>query len=87
VALLRGGQAEFGVEQNRRGVLGQDIGDLNLELLKVVRTRLAATLLGNRLLQRAALVHGSSGDDAAHIGDGLKACKFSWGQLHRWEGS
>jgi hypothetical protein len=36
MALLRGGQAELGVEQNGGGVLGQDIGDQRLELLEVV---------------------------------------------------
>ena len=37
----------------------------------------AAFFLGQRLLQRAALVHGSGGDDAAFVGDFLESGKFS----------
>ena len=35
VAVLGGGQAELGIEQDGRGVFGEDAGDEGLELLEV----------------------------------------------------
>jgi hypothetical protein len=40
-----------------------------------------SALLGEGLLERAALVHRGGGDDAAVIVDGFEACEFSWGQF------
>ena len=42
----------------------------------------AAFFLGQRFLQRAALVHGSGGDDAAFVGDFFEAGEFARGKLH-----
>jgi hypothetical protein len=81
VAVLRGGKAVLGVEQDGGGVFGEDAGNEGLELFEVVGVGRGSALLGEGLLERAALVHGGGGDDAAMIGDGFEACEFSWGQF------
>ena len=82
VAVLGGGQAELGVEQDGGGVLGEDVGDEGLEDFEVVAGGGCAALLGERLLERAALVHGGGGDDVAGVGDGFESCEFSGCELH-----
>ena len=82
VAMLRGGQAELGVEQDGGGVLAEDVGDERLELFQIMAGGGSSALFGEGLLQRAALVHGGGGDNAARVGDGLQACEFSGCQLH-----
>ncbi len=72
--MLGGGEAVFGVEEDGGGVLGEDRGDEGLELFKVVGVSGGSALLGKRLLERAALVHGGGGDDAAVVGDGFQSC-------------
>ncbi len=67
VAQLGGGQAELGIEQNRRGVAGEHVGHQLLEDLEIVAVGGGAALLGERLLQRTTLVHGGGGDDAARV--------------------
>ena len=84
VAVFRGWKAVFGVEQDGGGVLGEDAGDEGLELLEVVGVGCGSALLGEGLLEGAALVHGGGGDDAAGIGDGFEACEFSWCQFFHW---
>jgi hypothetical protein len=74
VALLGGGEAELGVEEDGGGVFGEDGGDEGLEDFKVVGVGGCSTLLGEGLLQGAALVHGGGGDDAAVVGDCFESC-------------
>ena len=81
VAVLGGGQAELGVEQDGGGVFGEDFGDEGLELFEVVGVGGGAALFGEGLLERAALVHGGGGDDAAFGGDGFESGEFTWGEL------
>ena len=87
VAVLGGGQAVLGVEEDGGGVLGEDRGDEGLEDFEVVGVGGGAALLGEGLLERAALVHGGGGDDAAMVGDGFESCEFSWGQLFLFIGA
>ena len=56
-------------------------GDEGLEDFEVVGVGGGSALLGEGLLERAALVHGGGGDHAAVVGDGFQSCEFSWGQL------
>ena len=67
--------------------LVRTLGDEGLELLEVVGVGGGSALLGEGLLEGAALVHGGGGDDAAMVGDGFESCEFSWGQLRHCDGS
>src|SRR6267154_1943572 len=53
VAVLRGGQAVLGVEEDGGGVFGEDGGDQRLEDFKVVGVGGRPALLGEGLLERA----------------------------------
>ena len=77
MAVLGGGQAVFGIEQDGRGVLAEDVGDERLEVFEVLAGGGRSALLGEGLLEGAALIHGSGGDDAALVGYGLESCEFS----------
>ncbi len=81
-APLARGQAPLGIEQDRAGVRRQHFGDERLELLDVVVADVAALFLGERLLQRSALVHGRRGDDAAVVRNGLHAGQLAWCDFH-----
>ncbi len=84
VAVLGGGETVLRIEEDAGGVLGEDRGDEGLELFKIVGVGGGAALLGEGLLEGAALVHGGGGDDAAMVGDGFESCEFSWGQFFHW---
>ena len=84
VAVLGGGEAVLGVEQDGGGVAGEDLGDEGLEVFEIVGVGGGAALLGEGLLEGAALVHGGGGDDAACVGDGFESGEFSWGQLRHF---
>ena len=70
-AALRSGQPPFGVEQDGAGVRGQDFGDQRLEFFHHGVGDVAAFFFGERFLQRAALIHGGSGNDAAAVRNSL----------------
>ena len=84
VAVLGGGKAVLRIEEDAGGVLGEDVGNECLELFEIVGVSGGTALLGERLLERAALVHCGGGDDAPVIGDGFQSCEFSWCQLFHW---
>ncbi len=73
VAVLGGGKAELGVEEDGGGVLGEDGGDEDLELFEVVGVGSGSALLGEGLLKGSTLVHGGGGDHATMVGDGFEA--------------
>src|SRR5262249_50082611 len=81
-AALGGGQSPLGIEQDGAGVRRQHFGDQRLELFHHGVGDVAAFFLGERFLQRAALVDGGGGDDAAIVGNFLQSGKFSGGELH-----
>jgi hypothetical protein len=60
----------------------QHFRDERFELLHHRVVDVAALFLGQRLLQRAALIHRGCRDDAAAIGHLLHACQLTWGELH-----
>ncbi len=70
------------VQQDGRRVLAQHIRHQRLEVFQVLACGGRSALLGQRLLQRSALVHGGGRNHAALIRDGLQSCEFSGGQLH-----
>ena len=51
VAVLGGGKAELGVEEDGGGVFGEDGGDEDLELFEVVGVGCGSALLGEGLLK------------------------------------
>ena len=55
---------------------------MDLELLEILVADGAAALLGERLLQRAALIHGGGRDHAAIVRHRLHACEFAWCDFH-----
>ena len=65
-------------------MFGEDAGDEGLEDLEVMGVGGGPAFLGKGLLQRAALVHGGRGDNAAVVGDRFQSCEFSGGQLFHW---
>ena len=73
VAVLGGGEAELGIEENGGGVFGEDGGDERLELLEIVSVSGCTALLGEGLLEGSTLVHGGGGDHATMVGDGFEA--------------
>ncbi len=88
-AALGGGQSPLGIEQDGAGVRGENLGDQRLEFFHHGVADFAAFFLGQRFLQRAALIHGGGGDDAAFVGDFLQTGQFAgvsftaylqWGQ-------
>ena len=81
VAVLRRFEPILGVEQDGRGMTRQHVRDQGLEIFEVLAGGGRSALLGERFLQRAALVHGGRGDDAARIGNSLQSCEFSGCQL------
>ena len=86
VAMPGGVEAELGVEQDGRGVAGENLGDEGLELAEVVGVDNTAALLGEGLLERPALIHGGGGDNAASVRYGFQACELTWGDLHGGNG-
>ena len=80
-ALARG-KAEFGIEQDRARVPRQHLGHQDLELLEFLGADLAALLLGQRFLQRPALIHGRGGNHAARIRHRLHSRKLPRCELH-----
>ena len=82
VAVLGGGKAVLGIEEDGGGMPSQNFGDVDLELLEIVGVGGGTALLGEGFLKGSALIHSCGGDDTALIGDGLEAGKFAWGQLH-----
>ena len=83
VAVLGGGQSIFRIEQNRGGVPGENFRHQRLEFRQRMGVDGSAFFLGQRLLQRTALIHGGGGNDAAFIGEGFHAGQFAGGELHR----
>ncbi len=83
---LAAGRPNSGSSRMAEAWRGEDLGDEGLELLEVVGVGGGAALLGERLLEGAALVHGGGGDDAALVGDGFQSGEFTWGRLRhvRW---
>src|SRR6266702_1187118 len=69
VAVFRCGQAVLWVEQNGGGVLAEDVGDQCLEDFEVMAGGFGSALFGEGLLERSALIHSGSGDNAARVGD------------------
>ena len=57
----------------------QHFGDQRLELFHHGVADFAAFFFGQRLLQRAALVHGGGGDHAAFVRDPSETRKFAQG--------
>ena len=76
-AALARGQSPLGVEQNRAGVRRQHFRDDRLELFHLAVADGAAAFLGERLLQGSPLIHGSGGNHAARVRNGLHAGQFS----------
>ena len=62
---------------------GQDLGDQRLEFFHHGVADFAAFFLGERLLQRAALVHGGGGDDAPLVRHPLQSGEFPGRKLHK----
>ena len=66
-------QTPLGIEQNGAGVLGENFGDVGLEL--------GQTLVGGPgtqgFLERTALVHSGSGDDSVFVRHILHSLNFS----------
>ena len=62
---------------------GENFGNQRFEFFHHGVGDFAAFFLGQRFLQRAALVHGSGRDDAAFVGDFFEAGKFARGKLHK----
>ena len=81
-AALGGRQSPLRIEQDGAGVRRQNFGDQRLEFFHHGVVDFAAFFFGKRFLQRAALVHGCGGDDAAIVGDFLESGKFARGELH-----
>ncbi len=81
VAVLGGGKAKLGVQQNGGSVAGEHLGHKRLEYFEIVCIGGCSALLGEGLLKRAALVHRRGGDDATCVGDGFESGKLTWGQL------
>ncbi len=77
-APLRGRQTPLGIEQDGAGMLGEDFAHEDFEFLQLFVAGVGA----ESFLQRAALVHGSSSDDAAIVRNILHARKFSRSQFH-----
>ena len=75
-------QAPLGIEQDGAGVLREHLADNDLEFLQLGIRNLRALFLGQSLLQRAALVHSSGGDDAALIRDVLQSGELPRRELH-----
>ena len=82
-AALARGEAPFGIEQDGARVLGQHLGHERLELFHLAIADLAAFFLRERLLQRAALVHGRRRNHAALVRDGLHSCQLARCHFHR----
>jgi hypothetical protein len=84
VAVLRGGQAELGIEEDGRGVFGEDLGDEGFEFFEGrVGDVGYSFFFGEGFLQRTALVHRSGGDHAPLIRYGFQSGQFSGGQSDR----
>ena len=83
-AALARREAPLGIEQDRAGVRRQHLGDEDLELLHLAVADLAALLLGERLLQRSALIHRRGGDDAALVRHRLHSGELPWCDLHAY---
>src|SRR5437879_10343022 len=82
-AAFRRRQSPLGIEQDGTGVRRKDFRYQRLEFLHHAVVDLAALLFRQSLLQRAALVHGGSGNYATFVGNTSKSSQFSRGELHR----
>ena len=82
-AAFRRRQSPLGIEQDGTGVRRKNLRYQRLELFHHGIINFAAFFFGKRFLQRAALIHGRCGDDAAIIGDTLKSIQFSRSELHK----
>ena len=67
VAIFGSFEAKLGVKKDGGSVAGEHIGDKDLELAEIGGFDDASTLLGEGLLEGAALVHGGCGDDAPGV--------------------
>src|SRR5208282_3451801 len=82
-APLRSRQSPLGIEQDGAGMGRQHLAHQYLEFFHHFIGDGRALFLGKRLLQRAALVHGSGGDYATFIRYSVHSSKFARGKLHR----
>jgi hypothetical protein len=64
-------------------VLRQHLGDEDLELFHLMIADVGAAFLGERLLQRSALVHCGGGDHAAIVRDRLHSSELSRSHFHQ----
>src|SRR2546430_13332582 len=81
-AALRSWQSPLGIKQYGAGMWRQHLTHQNLEFFHHFVGDGRALLLGERLLQRASLVHGSSGNHSAFVRYGLYSGEFAGSELH-----
>src|SRR5439155_6616852 len=75
-------QSPLGIEQDGTGVRRKNLRYQRLELFHHGIINFAAFFFGKRFLQRAALIHGPCGDNAAIVGNSLNASQLARRELH-----